>query len=307
MKENTRNNIKTYFEDGDRPTGRHFEELIDSFINKLDDEIYIIVPKGKKEKRVGIGSDKPKSKLDVQGGIKIGNATDKFEGVIRWTGFDFEGFDGKEWRSLTRDDKATREIFIPQPQIECTADRLYAYWDGCTDKRFLDYSPVYWLYRYKSRIKQTYKDKSKPNRLKPKKWAHTAHMDTSSHNNARHTEFSVDKTSGKKQLIDIEPLKWFKPIPNDTSQGYWIPKGQGMNPIPEKAYFNRRFEYFRLRIMLNVNGTPVFGPFSETFSLGYRRRYFRDSKQKKYKPVFELVQTSKGMNHTVKRQMTNDK
>jgi len=306
MSENTRQNIKTYFEDGDRPTEEHFKELIDSFINKLDDEIYVVSPKGKNEKRVGIGVAKPKSKLDIKGGIKIGNANDKFEGVIRWTGSDFEGYDGKIWRSLTRDLTATREIFIPEPQIECTADRLYAFWDGCTDKRFLDFNPAYWLYRYKSRIKQTYKDKSKRTRLKPKKWAHTENMEKGSHNNARHTEFVLDRTAGKKQFIDMEPVKWFKPIPNNTKDGFWIPKGQGINPVPEKTYFNRRFEYFKLRIVLNVDGTLVYGPFSETFSLGYRRRHFRDSKQKKYKPVFELVQPGKGMNHPEKRLKIKD-
>lgn len=295
MNENTRKNIKTYFEDGDRPTEEHFRALIDSFINKLDDEIYIIIPKGKKEKRVGVGAKKPKAKLDVDGGIKIGNDTGFTGGVIRWTGNDFEGHDGKGWRSLTHDQTANREIFVPEPQIECTADRLYAFWDDCMDTRFLNHNPQIWLYRYKSRIKQTYKDRTKRTRLKPKKWAHTTNLDSESHNNPRRTEFPLNRTAQSKQLINIEPLKWFKPIPNDDPGNYRIPRGQGVNPVPEKRYFNRRFEYFKLRIVLDVDGKKVFGPFSETFSLGYRRRYTRSARLKRYKPVFELVQPSKGM------------
>ncbi len=299
MSENTRRNIKTYFENGDRPTEEHFRDLIDSFINKLDDEIYILIPGGNREKRVGIGESRPQAKLDVKGGIKIGNANERFAGVIRWNGTDFEGFDGTAWRSLTKDSTATREVFIPAPRIECTADRLYAYWEDCSDKRFMDFTPQYWLYRYKSRIKQTYKNKAKRTRLRAKRWAHTANNDQKSHNAPKRTEFALNRTAGSKQLIDMEPIKWFKPIPGNTTEGYWIPKGQGVNPVPVRTYFNRRFEYFRLRIVLNVNGKQIFGPFSETFSLGYRRRYFSSSRVKRYKPVFELVQPSKGMGRQI--------
>lgn len=295
MSENTRRNLRGYFEDGDRPTQEHFKELIDSFINKLDDEIYIVVPRGKSEKRVGIGSKSPRARLDIDGAIKIGGAGDGFPGIIRWTGRDFEGYDGQTWKSLTRDQAATREIHIPELRIECTADRLYAFWEDCTDKRFLRYKPQIWLYRYKSRIKQTYKDKTKRTRIRPKKWAHTSHQDGKSHSNPRQTEFPLMNSPGRKQLLNIEPLKWFKPIPKDIPGNYRIPRGQGINPVPEKRFFNRRYEYFKLRIVLTVDGKKVFGPFSETFSLGYRRRYTSSRSLQRYKPVFELNQPSKGM------------
>lgn len=295
MSENTRRNIKRYFEDGDRPTQQHFSELIDSFINKLDDEIFIVVPAGLHEKRVGIGTGNPKARLDVDGGIKVGNTRDAFSGIIRWTGSDFEGYDGHAWRSLTRDVAATREIHIPELRIECTADRLYAFWEDCTDKRFLQHRPQIWIYRYKSRIKQTYKDRSKRTRIRPKKWAHTSNLDSRSHNNPRQTEFQLTPVPGAKQFINMEPIKWFKPIPNDTPNNFRIPRGQGVNPIPEKPFFNRRFEYFRLRIVLTVEGKKIFGPFSETFSLSYRRRYYSNKSLKRYKPVFELAQPSHGM------------
>lgn len=298
MKENTRKNLKTYFENGDRPTEEQFKELIDSFVNKLDDEVYIILPQGKSEKRVGLGTKKPKTKLDVRGAIKIGTTGEKFSGVIRWTGSDFEGFDGQLWRSLTKDQQASHEIFIPEPHLQCTADRLYAYWTDCVDRRFLDFNPSYWLYRYKSRIKQTYKDKSKRTRVIPKKWAHTQHQDRGSHNNPRNTEFPVSGKPGQKQFLNIEPIKWFKPIPGGSRDNYWIPKGQGMHPVPKKEYFNRRFEYFRIRMVISVNGKLVYGPFSEIFSLGYRRRYYSNSDIKKYKSVFELAEPGKGMNRS---------
>jgi len=38
--------------------------------------------------------------LSVGGGIKIGNATNPVAGTIRWTGTDFEGYNGTDWISL---------------------------------------------------------------------------------------------------------------------------------------------------------------------------------------------------------------
>jgi hypothetical protein len=293
MDEKTRAILKSFFETGDRPTQEQFSQLIDSLVNKKDDEIFIILPK----KNVGIGITQPKEKLDVAGGIKLGNTINEFPGIIRWNGTDFEGFDGQVWKSLTSDSLASRELFIPQPRIECFADKIYAYWEDCVDQRFLEHAPVYWLYRYKSRIKQTYRDKTKKTRVIPKKWAHTRHQDVKSHKNARNTEFVVNQNAGKKQLLNVEPYKWFKAIPGDTTNTYRIPMGQGMYPVPKKPYFNRRFEYFRLRMVIMVDGKLLFGPFSEIFSLAFRRKYYGDPRQKKYKPVFELVQPGKGMDH----------
>lgn len=50
---------------------------------------------------VGIGTLNPSEKIDVNGGIKIGNTDGVSEGTIRWTGTDFEGYDGSIWKSLT--------------------------------------------------------------------------------------------------------------------------------------------------------------------------------------------------------------
>ena len=54
---------------------------------------------------VGIGTASPQAKLDVAGKIKVGDdSVSPTAGVIRWTGSDFEGYDGSAWKSLTSGD-----------------------------------------------------------------------------------------------------------------------------------------------------------------------------------------------------------
>ncbi|MBU4353168.1 hypothetical protein L6251_00555 [Candidatus Parcubacteria bacterium] len=50
---------------------------------------------------VGIGTLTPTQKLDVAGGIKIGNTSVITDGTVRFTGTDFEGRVGGVWKSLT--------------------------------------------------------------------------------------------------------------------------------------------------------------------------------------------------------------
>jgi hypothetical protein len=52
---------------------------------------------------VGIGTNTPTEKLDVNGGIKIGNTNNTAKGTIRWNESknDFEGYNGTAWVSLT--------------------------------------------------------------------------------------------------------------------------------------------------------------------------------------------------------------
>jgi hypothetical protein len=50
---------------------------------------------------VGIGTPTPVERLEVDGGVKVGNTTGANEGTIRWSGSDFEGYDGASWVSLT--------------------------------------------------------------------------------------------------------------------------------------------------------------------------------------------------------------
>ena len=60
---------------------------------------------------VGIGTNNPQAKLDVAGNvnvagkIKVGDdSVSPTAGTIRWTGSDFEGYDGSAWKSLTSGD-----------------------------------------------------------------------------------------------------------------------------------------------------------------------------------------------------------
>ncbi len=50
---------------------------------------------------VGIGLTQPQQRLDVNGALRLGNTASATSGTIRWTGVDFEGFDGSVWQSLT--------------------------------------------------------------------------------------------------------------------------------------------------------------------------------------------------------------
>ena len=50
---------------------------------------------------VGIGTPSPLEQLDINGAIRISNTTTNSAGAIRYTGTDFEGYDGSGWKSLT--------------------------------------------------------------------------------------------------------------------------------------------------------------------------------------------------------------
>lgn len=51
--------------------------------------------------RLGLGTITPVEKIEVDGAIKIGNSVGDNDGTIRYTGTDFEGRKGGQWRSLT--------------------------------------------------------------------------------------------------------------------------------------------------------------------------------------------------------------
>ena len=56
-----------------------------------------ITPEG----NVGINANNPKTKLQVNGGLRIGYTEEEYAGAIRWTGTDFEGHNGQKWISLS--------------------------------------------------------------------------------------------------------------------------------------------------------------------------------------------------------------
>ena len=52
---------------------------------------------------VGIGSNNPGEKLEINGAVKLGTTVNTNSGTIRWnsTSNDFEGYDGTKWNSLS--------------------------------------------------------------------------------------------------------------------------------------------------------------------------------------------------------------
>jgi hypothetical protein len=50
---------------------------------------------------LGVGTENPLEKLHVGGGVLIGTTANTNAGTLRWTGSDFEGYDGASWKSLT--------------------------------------------------------------------------------------------------------------------------------------------------------------------------------------------------------------
>lgn len=52
--------------------------------------------------KVGIGTTSPTETLDIQGAVRLGDTATTNPGTIRWTGSDFEGYNGSEWVSLTK-------------------------------------------------------------------------------------------------------------------------------------------------------------------------------------------------------------
>jgi hypothetical protein len=50
---------------------------------------------------VGVGVGNPLERLDVSGAIRLGTTSESNAGTIRWTGSDFEGYDGASWKSFT--------------------------------------------------------------------------------------------------------------------------------------------------------------------------------------------------------------
>ncbi len=50
---------------------------------------------------LGVGVLTPAERLDVAGALRLGAASGSNAGTIRWTGSDFEGYDGATWQSFT--------------------------------------------------------------------------------------------------------------------------------------------------------------------------------------------------------------
>jgi hypothetical protein len=64
---------------------------------------------------VGIGNPNPVEKLDIDGAIKMQSTSNTNAGTIRWSGYDFEGYDGNEWLSLTNINSVWGNV-VPQSE-----------------------------------------------------------------------------------------------------------------------------------------------------------------------------------------------
>lgn len=70
------------------------------FYTNLDQNGIIERMRINSEGYIGIGTDDPKVKLDIAGGLRIGDTDQEYPGTIKWTGSDFLGYNGTDWLSL---------------------------------------------------------------------------------------------------------------------------------------------------------------------------------------------------------------
>lgn len=69
MSKKSRITLKEYFKAGEMPTEEDFKDMIDSTLNRVDDDIEVITEDG--EKRFGIGTSVPEASLHVNGNFKL--------------------------------------------------------------------------------------------------------------------------------------------------------------------------------------------------------------------------------------------
>ncbi len=84
MAERNRDSLKQEFEDGERPSGADFADLVDSFINFQDD---------------GVDTDVD-GNLILSRGVTLGNSDSSSAGTMRYDGVDVQFFDGTDWSPL---------------------------------------------------------------------------------------------------------------------------------------------------------------------------------------------------------------
>jgi hypothetical protein len=84
MADRTRAYLRQEFGDGERPTGNDFKDLIDSFLNKEDDNVRLDA----------------NNNLSIPGGLNVGNAATGQPGTLRVNGGQLQLFDGGAWNAV---------------------------------------------------------------------------------------------------------------------------------------------------------------------------------------------------------------
>lgn len=84
MADQTRNYLKSKFDDGERPTGKDFADFIESFINKEDDKV-----------RLAAGNN-----LSLPAGVILANTAAGAEGTLRFNAGKVEVFAGGVWKAV---------------------------------------------------------------------------------------------------------------------------------------------------------------------------------------------------------------
>lgn len=276
--------IKNYLKNGKKPDEDQFSDIIDSIVVQKDDEVYV----KDSNNFIGLGIEDPETRLDVLGEIKLGSELEnpadpnaRSGGKIRFNSSndDFEGYTGSEWKSFTRDNSADHSIYIPMPYIKLGEDgrTLQLYWlDNNGERTFLQYSPKYYLFRYKSKNRYSGGPGANNGWIKQKGWVHTQHQqsNTAHSNTNRATEFSLSAFPGTMTTCNINLDSWFSRPRANTAILPPRPRGQGQfSGNTDTASANRRFEYFKFCVVLEIGGRKVRGAFSEVFAIGFRKQF----------------------------------
>lgn len=96
----SREDIKVAFKAGGKPTQQNFYDVFNSFIHKTEDGLAI-----SEEGNLGVGTSNPQARLQVDGGLKIGDVpnvdtSQVVQGTLRWTGAELQIFFGGEWHNV---------------------------------------------------------------------------------------------------------------------------------------------------------------------------------------------------------------
>ncbi len=86
MSERSKAHLKQEFRDGERPTGKDFEDLIDSFVSKMDDQVTV---------------DPVTHNLNIPGGINLADTAQGKAGTLRFNGGQVQVHDGATWGQVS--------------------------------------------------------------------------------------------------------------------------------------------------------------------------------------------------------------